>query len=73
MKDKCNFTSIENVEKELYGLSRLLLEHKISPMEAQAFTKVCDSWIKARKVKDNENIIRRIAGLEELYKCAKKV
>ena len=72
MTGKRNFSNLEDCERELYKTSRMLLEHKVSPSEAQAFSKVCDSWVKTRKMKDTELLLRRVDGLEKLYQAGQK-
>lgn len=66
---KINYTSIGDCEKELFRINRLLLEHKIKPAEAQAAARVCDSWIKARKAANSDEMLRRLDGLEALAKA----
>ena len=70
--NKRNFRNLEDVERELYKTSMLVLSHKISSSEATAYAKICDSWVKTRKMKDTELLLKRVDGLEALYKAGNK-
>ena len=43
--------------------------HELKPAEAQAMARVCDSWIKARKSANSDEMMRRLDGLEALTKA----
>ena len=65
---KTNFKNISECERQLYHTVELLKAHKISPSEANAICRVCDSWVKTRKAANSDELIRRIDGLEALAK-----
>ena len=69
MTGKKNYRNIADCEKELFRINKLLAEHKLKPAEAQAMARVCDSWIKARKSANSDEMIRRLEGLEALTKA----
>jgi hypothetical protein len=73
MVGKKNFRSFTDCEQQLYKTSQLLLQGKINPSQAQAFAKMCDSWTRTHKMKESEEILRRVSGLEALYKTQKGV
>ena len=66
---KKNYRNIADCEKELFRINKLLAEHKLKPAEAQAMARVCDSWIKARKSANSDELMRRLEGLEALTKA----
>jgi hypothetical protein len=68
MKGKRNYRNISECERELYHTNELLKAHKISPSEANAICRVCDSWVKTRKAANSDELIRRVEGLEVLAK-----
>lgn len=72
MTGKKNYRNIADCERELFRINRLLIEHKLKPAEAQAMARVCDSWIKARKSANSDEMIRRLEGLEALTKAQQK-
>jgi len=72
MVGKKNFRSFTDCEQQLYKTSQLLLQDKITATQATAFAKVCDSWTRTHKMKENEEILRRVDGLEKLYKAQKR-
>ena len=47
-------------------------QHKLKPAEAQAMARICDSWIKARKSANSDELMRRLEGLEALTKAQQK-
>lgn len=69
MAGKKNYRNIADCEKELFRINKLLAEHKLKPAEAQAMARVCDSWIKARKSANSDELMRRLDGLEALTKA----
>lgn len=69
---KTNFKNIAECERQLYHTVELLKAHKISPSEANAICRVCDSWIKARKSTNSDELMRRLEGLEALTKAQQK-
>ena len=73
VSNKRNFRSLGDVEKELHKVSIMLLNNKVSASNAQDYAKICDSWVKTRKQKDTELLLKRVDGLEELYRSGKKV
>ena len=73
MVDKKNFRSYTDAEQQLYRTSKLLLDGKISPSQATAFAKMVDSWTRTKKLESGEELMRRVIGLEALYKAGKKV
>ena len=72
MAGKKNYRNIADCEKELFRINKLLAEHKLKPAEAQAMARVCDSWIKARKSANSDELMRRLDGLEALAKAQQK-
>ena len=72
MTGKKNYRNIADCEKELFRINKLLAEHKLKPAEAQAMARVSDSWIKARKSANSDEMIRRLEGLEALTKAQQK-
>ena len=72
MKGKHNFKNIAECERQLYHTVEMLKEHKISPAEANAICRVCDSWVKTRKAANSDEMLRRIDGLEALAKAKQK-
>lgn len=66
---KRNYKNIAEAERELFHTNELLKAHKISPSEANAICRVIDSWIKARKSQNSDEMLRRIDGLEALAKA----
>ena len=69
MVGKKNFRSIADCERELFRINELLKAHKLKPAEAQACARICDSWIKARKSANSDELMRRLEGLEVLAKA----
>jgi hypothetical protein len=69
MAGKKNYRNIADCEKELFRINKMLAEHKLKPAEAQAMARVCDSWIKARKSANSDEMMRRLDGLEALQKA----
>ena len=72
MAGKKNYRNIADCEKELFRINKLLEQHKLKPAEAQAMARICDSWIKARKSANSDEMIRRLEGLEALTKAQQK-
>ncbi len=72
MVGKKNFRSFTDAEQQLYKTSPVAVQGKINPSQAQAFAKMCDSWARTHKMKESEEILRRVSGLEALYKAQKK-
>jgi hypothetical protein len=73
MVGKKNFRSFTDAEQQLYHTSQLLLQGKVTPSQAQAFAKMVMAWDSTHKMKESEEILRRVDGLEKLYKAQKKV
>jgi len=69
MAGKKNYRNIGDCERELFRINKMLAEHKLKPAEAQAMARVCDSWIKARKSANSDEMMRRLDGLEALTKA----
>ena len=69
MAGKKKYRNIADCEKELFRIYKMLAEHKLKPAEAQAMARVCDSWIKARKSANSDELMRRLEGLEALTKA----
>lgn len=69
---KRNYKNIAEAERELFHTNELLKAHKISPSEANAICRVIDSWIKARKSANSDELMRRLEGLEALTKAQQK-
>ena len=65
---KKDFRDFADAQRYLYSLAEKLEKHELSPSEATAAARIVDSWGKVHKLKTNADIIRRIDGLEELYK-----
>lgn len=72
MRGKRNYKNIADCERELFRINQLLKDHKIKPAEAQAMARICDSWIKARKSANSDELMRRLEGLEALTKAQQK-
>lgn len=72
MTGKKNYRNIADCEKELFRINKMLADGKIKPTQAQAMCRVIDSWIKARKSANSDEMIRRLEGLEALNKAQQK-
>jgi hypothetical protein len=68
---KNDFKDFADAQRYLYGVMQKLEHHDLSASEASSLSKVVDSWTKVHKLKTNADIIKRIDGLETLYKAKK--
>ena len=69
---KTNLKSIAECERALYSILRQFLKGEITPSQAKSFANVCNKWIAAKKIEDNERLLRKVEGLEQLFETYKK-
>ncbi len=66
---KTNFKDLAECERALFHISEQVKNGKITPQQAQAYSKICDTWCKARRSQDVQRLIDKVDGLEALYKA----
>ena len=68
MSGKTDFKDFADAQRYLYSIALKLEKNEITPAQAGAMSKVVDIWARVHKLKTNADILRRIDGLEEMYK-----
>lgn len=65
---KRNFRNFKDVERYLYKNTCELKAGKITPSQATASARLADGWIKAHKLEQEAEILRRLDGIEAVLK-----
>ncbi len=72
MTTSLNFRNSVSVERFLYKNAQDVLKSKITTGQANAAAKLAYSWLKAHKLTKENEIIRRLDGIEEILKLQKR-
>jgi hypothetical protein len=72
MAASLNFRNSVSAERFLYKNAQDVLKSKITTGQANAAAKIADSWLKAHKLTKENEIIRRLDGIEEILKLQKR-
>ncbi|MGA9099182.1 MAG: hypothetical protein WB392_09655 [Methanotrichaceae archaeon] len=68
MSNQANFRDSIGVERFLYSIKNQLLKGKISSSEANAASKLADTWLKAHKMSRDAEILKRLNEIETMLK-----
>ena len=75
VRKKINYRNPLEVEKELFKVSRQILEGKLTPTQGQVVIAACNAWLRAhegRKVLEMEQRVRYLEAARDLEAAQKK-